>query len=135
MANPNKRKGDVAERAVRDLATSRYPGSFKTRAGFNDDLGDVIVSHPAGRLVLQVKDVASPSWKSWREQLADQVNVCRTESETNVVGGVIVHKYRGHSDPSSWHAVTSLGDLLDLLDEVYEAGERAGWYQATGGYR
>ena len=132
MSSPNKRKGDVAERAVRDLATSRYPGSFKTRAGFNDDLGDVIVSHPAGRLVLQVKDVASPSWKSWRGQLADQVNVCRNESETNVVGGVIVHKYRGHSDPSSWHAVTSLGDLLDLLDEVYEAGERAGWYQATG---
>lgn len=135
MANPNKRKGDVAERAVRDLATSRYPGSFKTRAGFNDDLGDVIVSHPAGRLVLQVKDVASPAWKSWRRQLADQVNVCRTESETNVVGGVVVHKYRGKADPAAWHAVTSLGDLLDLLDEVYEAGVRTGWDQATGGYR
>ena len=126
MANPNKRKGDVAERAVRDLATSRYPGSFKTRAGFNDDLGDVIVSHPAGRLVLQVKDVASPSWKMWRQQLADQVATCRNESETNVVGGVIVHKYRGHSDPAAWHAVTSLGDLLDLLDEAYTRGRHDG---------
>lgn len=126
MANPNKRKGDVAERAVRDLATSRYPGSFKTRAGFNDDLGDVIVTHPAGRLVLQVKDVASPSWKSWRQQLSDQVATCRTESETNVVGGVIVHKYRGHGDPATWHAVTSLGDLLDLLDEAYTRGHNDG---------
>lgn len=126
MANPNKRKGDVAERAVRDLATSRYPGSFKTRAGFNDDLGDVIVSHPAGRLVLQVKDVASPSWKMWRQQLADQVDTCRIESDTHVAGGVIVHKYRGHSDPASWHAVTSLGDLLDLLDEAYTRGRYDG---------
>ena len=126
MANPNKRKGDVAERAVRDLATSRYPGSFKTRAGFNDDLGDVIVSHPAGRLVLQVKDVASPAWKMWRKQLADQVDTCRIESDTHVAGGVIVHKYRGHSDPASWHAVTSLGDLLDLLDEAYTRGRYDG---------
>lgn len=126
MANPNKRKGDVAERAVRDLATSRYPGSFKTRAGFNDDLGDVIANHPAGRLVLQVKDVASPSWKMWRKQLADQVATCRNESDTNVVGGVIVHKYRGHSDPASWHAITSLGDLLDLLDEAYTRGRHDG---------
>lgn len=126
MANPNKRKGDVAERAVRDLATSRYPGSFKTRAGFNDDLGDVIVSHPAGRLVLQVKDVASPSWKMWRQQLADQVATCRNESFARVLGGVIVHKYRGHSDPATWHAVTSLGDLLDLLDEAYTRGRYEG---------
>lgn len=126
MANPNKRKGDVAERAVRDLATSRYPGSFKTRAGFNDDLGDVIAAHPAGRLVLQVKDVASPSWKMWRKQLADQVATCRNESDTHVVGGVIVHKYRGHGDPASWHAITSLGDLLDLLDEAYTRGRHDG---------
>lgn len=126
MANPNKRKGDMAERAVRDLMVERYPGSFKTRAGFNDDLGDVIAAHPAGRVVLQVKDVASPVWKTWRQQLADQVATCRNESETNVVGGVVVHKYRGHSDPALWHAVTSLGDLLDLLDEAYTRGRYDG---------
>lgn len=135
MANPNKRKGDVAERAVRDVATKRYPGSFKTRAGFNDDLGDVIAAHPAGRVVLQVKDVASPSWKKWREQLAEQVDTCERESEGRVIGGVIVHKYRGHADPGKWHAVTSLGDLFDLLDEAYEAGVSQGWAESTGGYR
>ena len=55
MVNTNKAKGDRAERVVRDWAAKLWPGSFKTRAGFNEDLGDVIVEHPAGRVVLQVK--------------------------------------------------------------------------------
>lgn len=125
MANPNKRKGDRAERAVRDLAASRYPGSFKTRAGFNDDLGDVIVEHPAGRVVLQVKDVASPTWKAWFAQVSDQVATCERESERAVLGGLIVHKTRGVGDPARWRAVGELGTVLELIDSAYEAGKTA----------
>lgn len=124
MANVQKQKGDRAERVVRDLAADRYPGSFKTRAGFTEDLGDIIVEHPAGRVVLQVKDVASPAWKRWYEQLAAQVATCTTESSRPTVGGVIVHKYRGKADPAQWHAIAQLEDLLDLLDGAYNAGRR-----------
>ena len=123
MSNPNKRKGDRAERAVRDLATERYPGSFKTRAGFNDDLGDVIVEHPAGRVVLQVKDVAKPAWSAWFGQLADQVATCARESSRDVLDGLIVHKARGVGDPAKWRAVAELGTMLDLIDAAYEAGK------------
>lgn len=126
MASPNKRKGDAAERKVRDLALLRCPGSFKTRAGFNEDLGDVIVEHAAGRVVLQVKDVAQPQWKTWFLQLAEQVATCRRESERSVVGGLLVHKARGVGDAAKWRAIAQLGDILDLLDATYEAGVKAG---------
>lgn len=126
MTGTNKRKGDVAERAVRDMVTDRYPGSFKTRAGFNDDLGDVIVEHAAGRIALQVKNVASPKWAQWYPQVADQIATCRAESNRDVVGGAIVWKYRGHADPNDWHVVTQARDFFDLLDAVYAAGVKAG---------
>lgn len=122
MANANKRKGDAAERKVRDLAHARYPGSFKTRAGFNDDLGDVITEHPAGRVVLQVKDVATPTWTAWFAQVAEQVATCARESNRDVLGGLIVHKARGVGDPAKWRAVAELGTVLDLIDAAYEAG-------------
>lgn len=122
MANANKRKGDAAERKVRDLAHARYPGSFKTRAGFNDDLGDVIAEHPAGRVVLQVKDVATPTWREWFAQVAEQVATCARESNRGVLGGLIVHKARGVGDPAKWRAVAELGTVLDLIDAAYEAG-------------
>lgn len=134
MANRNKQRGDRAERAVRDWAVDNYADSFKTRAGFNDDLGDVIVAHPAGRVVLQVKDVASPSWTEWFRQLQGQVDTCRRESGgLPVVGGVIVHKARGQSDPGSWRAVARLEDLMALLDQVHINGRALGRLDAVEG--
>lgn len=127
MANRNKDKGDRAERAVRDWAVKRWPGSFKTRAGFNDDQGDIIAVHPGGRLVLQVKDVASPTWTAWFKQLAAQVMTCRELSRPlPVLGGVIVHKARGSADPATWRAVAPLGELAELVDAAYQAGVQAG---------
>ena len=128
MANRNKAKGDRAERAVRDWAAQRWPGSFKTRAGFNEDLGDIVAATPAGRMVLQVKDVASPSWTAWFRQLAAQVSTLRRESQgdTEVLGGVIVHKLRGKADPANWRAVATLEDLAELVEAAYNAGREDG---------
>lgn len=130
MANANKQKGDRAERAVRDWAVSRWPGSFKTRAGFNDDVGDVIATTPFGRLVLQVKDVAQPAWRAWFTQLAAQVNTCAKLSQEAVVGGVIVHKVRGSANPATWRAVTTLEGLAQMLEDTYHAGLTAGRAEA-----
>lgn len=124
MANRNKQKGDRAERAVRDWAVEHGPGSFKTRAGFNDDMGDILWLHTAGYVVLQVKDVARPAWSQWFRQLADQIATATREvrGERPVLGGVIVHKVRGVSDPAHWRAVLPLGVLDQLLENVYSAG-------------
>ena len=79
---------------------------------------------PGGRLALQVKDVASPTWTAWFKQLADQVATLRRESkgDARVLGGVIVHKLRGHANPSTWRAILRLEDLADLLEATYQAG-------------
>lgn len=123
MANPNKAKGDRAERAVRDWASERWPGSFKTRAGFDDDLGDIVATPSAGRLVLQVKDVAKPTWTAWFSQLAGQVDTCRSASKPiRVIGGAIVHKVRGSANPAAWRAVMTVEDLADLVERTYAAG-------------
>ena len=124
MANRNKQKGDRAERAVRDWAVERGPGSFKTRAGFNDDMGDILWLHTAGYVVLQVKDVARPAWSQWFRQLADQVATATREVRDKhpILGGVIVHKVRGVADPSQWRAVVPLADLEKLLTHVHDEG-------------
>ena len=128
MANVNKAKGDRAERAVRDWAARVFPGSFKTRAGFNDDLGDIVVDlRGVARVVLQVKDVATPSWREWFTQLASQVLTCRRESgHIPVLGGLIVHKARGQSDAASWRAVGRLEDVMALVDAAYVVGHARG---------
>lgn len=132
MANANKRKGDVAERAVRDFLSTLWP-TKKTRAGFDDDLGDVLADTPAGRLVVQVKDVASPEWKKWYAQLADQVRVCREHTESiDVLGGILVHKYRGRGNPEDWHAICRLEDLTEMITRAYESGVDDGIASSPG---
>lgn len=113
--NRNKEKGDRAERAVRDYLANLFPGAFKTRAGFNDDLGDVVVPTAQGLLCVQVKDVAQPRWKEWFQQLSEQVDTLTRESGKPVVGGVIVWKLRGSADPAQWRAVMQLKDYAGLF--------------------
>lgn len=115
MANPNKVKGDRAERAVLAYLKDSWPGSFKTRSGFNDDLGDVIAETPAGRLVVQVKDTTAARWSEWFAQLDAQVATCRQESNGPVIGGVIVWKTRGSANPADWRTIARLDNTVDLI--------------------
>ena len=126
MANANKKRGDAAERAVRDYLTDVVGEGavIKTRAGFNDDLGDVLA---AGRLVVQVKAVKTPKWHEWFEQVTSQVAVCRRESAPQpVVGGIVVSKRIGIADPGRWIAAAPLSQLMELIDAVYREGVEDG---------
>lgn len=116
MANPNKRKGDRAERAVRDYLQTIWP-TRKTRAGFDDDLGDVIAETSRGLLVCQVKDVASPQWKTWFAQLEAQVTNLKANTDKPVIGGLLVWKARGSANPANWRAITTLDKVPGLLGE------------------
>lgn len=116
MVNPNKAKGDRAERAVlRFLQSAGFPRTWKTRAGWDDDRGDVLVPYPTGEkgpVVVQVKDVATPLWSKWHEQVADQVR------NAGAVFGVILHKRRGFSDPADWHVIMTGRQFAQLLDRL-----------------
>jgi len=127
MPNANKDKGDRAERAVRDLLVEAgLPKVKKTRAGFDDDMGDIVVTDPADRhrrAILQVKDVATPQWSKWHEQVASQIEVAEAEH------GVIVHKRRRSPGCSGqvqeWNVVMTLAQYVELLALLgYRGGER-----------
>nr|WP_296764093.1 hypothetical protein [Rhodococcus sp. (in: high G+C Gram-positive bacteria)] len=65
-----KIKGDVEERAVLAIVRERgFPGAERTRAGTLHDKSDISLSPGA---VIQVKDVKTPNWTEWLNQLADQ---------------------------------------------------------------
>lgn len=116
MANPNKRKGDRAEIAVKNYLQSIGLEAKRTRSGWNDDLGDIIATTPHGLLCVQVKDVAQPKWGEWFEQLAEQVKTLKDNTPKPVIGGVIVWKQRGKSDPGQWRVVCQLQFLPQLLN-------------------
>lgn len=117
MANPNKRRGDRAELAVAKYLQTIWPDTIKTRAGFNDDLGDVIAETPRGLLCVQVKDVASPQWKTWFQQLENQVATLRANTMKPVIGGILVWKLRGNSNPANWRAICQLEQLPTLIGD------------------
>lgn len=117
MANPNKRRGDRAELAVTKYLQTIWPNTRKTRAGWDDDLGDVIAETPRGLLCVQVKDVASPQWKTWFEQLDSQVTTLKANTTKPVVGGILIWKTRGSANPAKWRAICQLEQLPRLLGE------------------
>ena len=126
MSNPNKAKGDRAERAVVNWLRDRgLLHAFKTRAGFDDDRGDIVIPDPAsdgeyaGAVVLQVKDVGNPLWSKWHAQVADQTTNARAAL------GVIVHKRRGVSDPGQWNVVMTGEQFLGILEELGYAPRKA----------
>ncbi|MBM4496211.1 hypothetical protein GS426_11240 [Rhodococcus hoagii] len=93
MSNPNKAKGDRAERAVRDyLRANGFPHCERTRAGYTRDAGDL---HPAPGLTVQVKDRAQYAWPEWLRQLDEQ------RDEAKADHAVLVVKRRGLGDPGS----------------------------------
>ena len=112
----SKRKGDRAERAVRDYLQTIWPNTRRTRAGWDEDLGDVIADTPRGLLCIQVKDVTTPQWKTWFTQLEDQVQTLRANTTKPVVGGLVIWKLRGHSDPGEWRAVFKVSEISSLFD-------------------
>lgn len=114
--HPNKRKGDRAEIAARNYLETIYPGAVtRTRAGFDKDIGDLIIETPRGLLIVQVKDVATPQWKTWFEQLEQQITNAATHTGKPTIGGIILWKTRGKSNPAEWRVVAKLNQLAQLI--------------------
>ncbi|QLF84047.1 holliday junction resolvase [Gordonia phage Upyo] len=112
MANANKAKGDRAEAAVRDYILEYFPESWRTRAGWDDDRGDIVLDLLGDKVLtwaIQVKDVDKPSWKEWFTQVVDQVKAGAHQ------GGVIWWKLRGKSHPKDWRVVMTGEEYIRLM--------------------
>lgn len=115
MANANKAKGDRAEAAVRDLIVEHFPESWRTRAGWDDDRGDIILDVLGDKslmVAIQVKDTATRPGTPEMDALAEQIRNGGSR------WGAIWWKLRGQSDPRRWQVIMSGADYLALLDHV-----------------
>ncbi|UAJ15491.1 holliday junction resolvase [Gordonia phage Puppers] len=118
MAHPNKAMGDRAEAAVRDLILEWFPESWRTRAGFDEDRGDIILDVLGDQtlvVAIQVKDTAARPGMPEMDALAEQVRNGGSR------WGAIWWKLRGRTsggDPRKWQVVMKGEDYLALLDHV-----------------
>lgn len=74
------------------------------------DRGDIAgLRHMGGRVVVECKDCATTSLPQWaREAEIERGN-------DDALAGIIVHKRRGHGDPSDQWVTMTLGELVALL--------------------
>jgi hypothetical protein len=110
VSNPQKRKGDKAERdTVKALQALGFPYAERSRAGWADDKGDI---QGIPTVVVEVKDQRRHDLAGWlRELEAEKANA---EVDT----GVLVVKRAGFTDASDWYAITTLADWAAMAKEA-----------------
>ena len=102
MSNPQKRKGDQAERdLVAWMQGHGYPDARRTRAGWDDDLGDVNPGWPEHRFMLEVKNRKALNVNTWLDELAAKV----ADDGNDFESGLLVVKRPGLADPGDWWAI------------------------------
>ncbi|AZG43463.1 hypothetical protein [Gordonia insulae] len=120
MANRMKAKGDKYERDILAICHEKgFTDAVRTRPGRMEDQGDIFLDRN-GMVIVQTKDVATPNWRDWLEQLDDQIGRARAAF------GFLTVKRRGVGGRPPIHlAVMPLEDMLTLL-------EVAGYKNARG---
>jgi Holliday junction resolvase-like predicted endonuclease len=111
MANPNKKKGDAYERAVRDHLNETGLHVERTRAGYQRDAGDLHVLNTDGTVhaTIQCKNTSAYDWNNWLPALEQQ----RQEAKASYA--VLVRKRRGIADPGQSTATMTLRDMARIL--------------------
>ena len=106
MTNPSKDKGDRAERElVAWLRSNGYPTAHRSRAGWSDDVGDVL---GVPDLCIEVKSAKTMRLGPWLDELdVERANAGQPR-------GVLVVKRPGWSDPGEWFAVRRLRDEFTI---------------------
>ena len=113
MSNPQKVKGDKAERDVAGyLAAHGFPYAERAYgAGRPDDVGDI---DGIPGVVVEVKNHKALTIPAWLNELEVEM------SNARAVHGAVVAKRRGSTDVGSWYAIAPFADWVRLLLE-------AGW--------
>ena len=107
MPNPSKDKGDRAERElVAWLQQNGYPYAHRSRAGWSDDVGDIL---GVDGLTIEVKSAKTMRLGPWLDELdVEKVNASNHR-------GVLVVRRPGWPDPGEWFAVRRVRDEFGLF--------------------
>lgn len=111
MPNRNKQKGDRFERATLLAALPYFPEAKRTRAGWDEDRGDVLLD-PNMRFIAQSKDCQSKPWFTWLDELDVQLK------HSGALHGAIVSKRTGVSDAGEAMAVMRFENWLKMASEL-----------------
>lgn len=112
MPNANKRKGDRFERSAVLTAQEYFPDAWRTRAGWDDDRGDVILVKDYS-LIQQAKDCQARPWFSWLAELDAQ------KRNAGARWGCVVSKRPGFPDAADAMAIMRNRDWLALVQHVH----------------
>ena len=107
MPNRNKQKGDRFESATLLASLPVFPSAKRTRAGWDEDRGDIILDS-SYRFIVQAKDCQSKPWFAWLDELDSQL------AHSGALHGVIVVKRSGRSDAGEGMAYMRYRDWLRL---------------------
>lgn len=110
MANRNKARGDIEERAVEKILQGTFPDAKRTRAGRREDEGDILI--PSVGATCQVKNVKTPVWSEWIDGLAAQ-----KAASGMSVAFLSVKRSRPGKAPLRL-AVMPLDEMLELLERI-----------------
>jgi hypothetical protein len=111
VANPNKARGDRAERdAASWFRNNGWPDADRSLgAGRPQDRGDLTGIR---WFCIQVKDQAQYRINTWMPEMLEQKWRARAEY------GVLLLKRRGTTDTGQWYAVMTVEDLNRLMCEA-----------------
>jgi hypothetical protein len=111
MPNANKAKGDRFERATFLAAAPYFPDVKRTRAGWDDDRGDLLLDRNM-RFIVQAKDCQAKPWFKWLDELDAQL------ANSGALHGAIVSKRPGFSDAGEAMAIMRYRDWLKLAYDL-----------------
>ena len=102
MSNPSKDKGDRCERLlVAWLVQNGYPMAHRSRAGWSDDIGDVL---GVPGLVIEAKSAKQMRIGPWLDELDVE------KRNAGCADGVLIVRRPGWPDAGDWFAVRRVRD-------------------------
>jgi Holliday junction resolvase len=111
MTNRQKQKGDRAERAFVNWLNGRGFTARRTRAGWDDDKGDINLSDT--RALIDVKDRKELRVNEWMDSLYEKLELFEDFDDA-----MLVVKRPGQGDPGKWwvirRAEKEFGDASEL---------------------
>lgn len=106
MPNPNKQKGDRAERDVRKIISQYDPSARRTRPGRREDEGDILTDE----FTIQVKNVKTARWDTWLTEWDQQ------QKRSGKPHKILVWRRAGAGGREP--RFLAVMDLIDLLETI-----------------